>query len=137
MDGEKYIVIEMEPLKIALDGGLAKKLRGTELNPELHRQLVRESNDIIVSHGDVRLDFVKGSSLLYSVEWSVGGTPSTYIERSQKEYFDKNDWETRRIPLSLLAEEGDILYVTHNGNEKINDVLLKLWENWFEKVKGS
>lgn len=134
MGNEKYRVIEMDPLKICFDGELARKLRDTEIDDKLYRQLRDESNEL-VSHGDVRMDFVKGCCLLYSVGWSVGGTPSTYIERRQKEYFDRDDWKTRNMPLSFLAEEGDIVYVTHNGNEKINKVLLRLWENWFERVK--
>jgi len=132
---DNYKVLDSQNLGIELYGKTARRFRARDFLEEDYWKFRRQADQILDDR--VKVDFIRGSSLLHSIGYWANSSCSVYMDPNQRDFFSDPDWKSKTIPLAFGADEGNLIYIAHNAdNQFIKDNLVKLWKFWFEFVSN-
>ncbi len=131
---EFYRILGESGLGIALREDFARELRQKVLSFDDFTYLKTNSANI-ASGGHI--DFIRASLLLYSVGFDDISSCSLIMAPSQRDFFCRDDYVTREMPITLNTKDNEVLYIGHNvdgGHQRKK--LIELWDGWIERASS-
>ncbi len=128
-----YKILDTKNLAIILDGKVAIELRKKVMEQNHYLTLKNRGTK---SPDSCKLDLVKNSYLLNSLGFNSASSCTLHMNPSQLQFFNRDRWNYDELPWILGADEGEVLYCSHNVDiNHQREQLMKLWDNWFSFTK--